>query len=190
LFLNLICSSRNCSWCVIWPLCCLLFFVVWCCFCAWIYFVVLIDDAQCFLACSFLKFVVHCCSLVFVLNLCFLCVCRDLWFEFLVVVLVGWFSCCFVFVIIARIPCSLFLNLIFSYSNLLFLLLVGFCVDMFSVYFDVWFEFMILFLVLCSWIWFSWLKVLLVCVSTLINVIGLCSAMLLVVLEFMLGSWW
>jgi len=88
--------------------------------------------------------------LVFVLNLCFLCVCRDLWFEFLVVVLVGWFSCCFVFVIIARISCSLFLNLIFSYSNLLFLLLVGFCVDMFSVYFDVWFEFLIPFLVLCS----------------------------------------
>ena len=52
---------------------------------------VLIDDAQCFLACSFLKFVVHCWSLVFVLNLCFLCGCRDLWFEFLVVVLVGWF---------------------------------------------------------------------------------------------------
>ena len=143
-----------------------------------------------FLACSFLKFVFHCCSLVVMLNLCFLCVCRDLWFEFLVVVLVGWFSCCFVFVIIARIPCSLFLNLIFSYSNLLFLLLVGFCVDMFSVYFDVWFEFLIPFLVLCSWIWFSWLKVLLVCVSTLINVIGLCSVMLLVVLEFVLGSWW
>jgi hypothetical protein len=39
-------------------------------------------------------------------------VCRDLWFEFLVVVLVGWLSCCFVFVIIARTPCSLFLNLI------------------------------------------------------------------------------
>ena len=87
---------------------------------------------------------------------------------------------------------SLFLVLEFdfSYSNLLFLLLVGFCVDMFSVYFDVWFEFLIPFLVLCSWIWFSWLKVLLVCVSTLINVIGLCSVMLLVVLEFVLGSWW
>ena len=87
---------------------------------------------------------------------------------------------------------SLFLVLEFdfSYSNLLFLLLVGFCVDMFSVYFDVWFEFLIPFLVLCSWIWFSWLKVLLVCVSTLINVIGLCSVMLLVVFEFMLGSWW
>ena len=142
LFLNLIFSSWNCCWCVIWPLLCLLFFVVWCCFCAWIYFVVLIEDAQCFLACSVLKFVFHCCSLVFVLNLCSLCVCRDLWFEFLVVVLVGWFSCCFVFVIIARIPCSLLLNLIFSYSILLFLLLVGFCVDIFSGYFDVWFEFL------------------------------------------------
>ena len=87
---------------------------------------------------------------------------------------------------------SLFLVLEFdfSYSNLLFLLLVGFCVDMFSVYFDVWFEFLIPFLVLCSWIWFSWLKVLLVCVSTLFHVIGLCSVMLLVVLEFVLGSWW
>ena len=83
--------------------------------------------------------------------------------------------------------CSSFASL---FSNLLFLLLVGFCVEIFSVYCDVWFELLILFLVLCSWIWLSGLKVLLVCVSTLINVIGLCSVMLLVVLEFVLGSWW